>query len=299
MNTSTDNLLGEGAIDLRIVAARLWLRRWWMLASIILFSAIFAATALLMTPVYRASTVSVSASAERSGAGSLGSTLGQLGGLAALAGINVGGGVSQTEEALAVLVSREFTEAFIRDQKLMPVLLYDKWDRNANRWSGSEGDWPTLAQAFKYFDEDLRTVTHDKKSGLITLQIEWKDPVTAAQWANELIARLNAEMRARAIASTNASVGYLQNELAGTVAVDTRSAIARLMESQINQRMLANVTQEYSLRVVDRALPPDRRDVVRPKKLMLFLLGPALGALFGAFIVLMLSPLYVTQRRDG
>ncbi len=38
------------------------------------------------------------------------------------------------------------------------------------------------------------------------------------------------------------------------------------MEAQINQRMIANVTQEYALRVVDRALPADPKDVLRPEQ---------------------------------
>jgi uncharacterized protein involved in exopolysaccharide biosynthesis len=291
-------LHGEEGLDLRLLAGRLWAGRWWIVVSVVLFTAIFAAAAFLMTPVYRATTVLVPVSTERGGAGSLGSALGQLGGLAALAGI-MGDGGSQTDEALAVLVSREFTEGFIHDHNLMPELFHGKWDEATGRWRGDKADWPTPALAFKVFDEDIRAVVRDKKTGLITVTIEWRDRAKAALWTNELVARLNAEMRARAIASTNASVGYLQNELAATSTIDTRSAITRLMEAQINQRMFANVTQEYSLRVVDRALPPDPKDVVRPKKLLLVALGPALGLLFGAAGVLGITALLTSWRREG
>ncbi len=102
----------------------------------------------------------------------------------------------------------------------------------------------------------MRSVSKDKQTGLITLAIEWRDPVQAASWANELVARLNAEMRARAIARTSASIDYLQKELANTSEVETKRAMDRVMEAQINKRMLATVTEEYALRVVDRALPP-------------------------------------------
>jgi uncharacterized protein involved in exopolysaccharide biosynthesis len=132
----------------------------------------------------------------------------------------------------------------------------------------------------------VRTVTHDKKTDLVTVAIEWPDAAAAARMANELIARLNAEMRERAIVRTNAAVGYLQKELEATTAVDTRAAISRLMEAQINQRMYANVTQEYSLRVIDRAMPSDPKDVARPKKLMLLALGVTLGFALGALGVL-------------
>lgn len=251
----------------------------------ILFTGAFAAAAFVMAPVYRATAVMVPAAADRGIAGSLGSALGQLGGLASLAGITVGSGDSQTEEALAVLRSREFTEDFIRDQRLMPELFSRRWDQKSGQWRGNVAEAPTLAQAFKLFDESVRTVSQDKKTGLITLRIDWKDPQAAANWANALIARLNAEMRARAIAKSNASMGYLQKELAATSTVETRDAIGRLMEAQITQRMLANVTEDYALRVVDKALPPDPDDVLRPNKPLLVALGLVCGLMLGVFAV--------------
>jgi uncharacterized protein involved in exopolysaccharide biosynthesis len=91
---------------------------------------------------------------------------------------------------------------------------------------------------------------------------------------------------ARAIERTDAYVGYLQHELEGTSTVETRAAISRLMETQINERMLANVTKEYAFRVVDRALVPDPRDPASPKKTLVILLGCGLGLLVGILAVL-------------
>ncbi len=55
------------------------------------------------------------------------------------------------------------------------------------------------------------SISRDRKTGLITVQIDWRDAVKAARWGQyEIVARLNAEMRSRAIQSTNASVGYLE-----------------------------------------------------------------------------------------
>lgn len=168
----------------------------------------------------------------------------------------------------------------------MPELFHARWDAQAKTWRGSRGRWPTLANAFKLFDERVRRVSRDKTTGLITLEIRWRDRVRAAQWANRLVERLNAEMRTRATARTVASLGYLEKELRTTSAVETRQAISRLVEGQINQRMLANVTQEYAFRVVDRALPPDPLDMVWPQKVLLLLLGPFVGLVLGSFAVL-------------
>ena len=281
MSSWSETSYHDDAIDVRTLLATLWVRRLPILAATIVSTVLFGVSAFIMTPIYRAATVLAPVDANASDMGLLNSALGQLGGLAALAGINIGGSHSQAEESLAVLRSREFTEAFIREHDLMPELFHRKWDERRRTWRDAD-DAPTPAEAWKFFDRKVRRISQDKKTGLITLQIEWRDPVKAATWANALVERLNAEIRARAIVRTNASVGYLQKELESTVALDTRAAINRLMEAQINQRMFANVTKEYALRAVDRALPPDRKDRVRPRKAMMLVGGMLLGLLMGA-----------------
>jgi uncharacterized protein involved in exopolysaccharide biosynthesis len=276
----------EGEIDLRRVGARLWQGRRWLLTSLLCFTAAFAAAAIFMTPIYRAEVVLVPTNEQSSG--KLGSAVGQLGGgFAALAGLNFGATDQETEEALTVLKSREFTEAFIKDRNLMPVLFYGLWDAKNQQWKGDKKKWPTLARASKFFDKNVRNITHEKMTGLVRMTIEWKDPRMAADWANSLVERLNEEMRARAVARANASVQYLEQELAKTATVETRQAIGRLMEQQIDNKMFANVTTEFTFRVADRALPPDPRDKVRPQRLLLLVLGVTLGLLFGAFAVLL------------
>jgi uncharacterized protein involved in exopolysaccharide biosynthesis len=287
MSSADANLRIDGDADLRVLAALLWSGRWWILLSTTVFVVALGAAAQLMTPIYRATAVLVPARVE-GGMGSLGSALGQFGGLAALAGVDLSSDSSTTEEALAVLQSREFTERFIVENELLPKFFNSKWDSNAKRWSVGADDQPTLAEGYKYFDRRVRVVTQDAKTGLIRVQIEWRDPLEAASWANELVALLNAEMRARAIANSSASVGYLEKELEATMTVVVKEAIGRLMETQITQRMLANVTHEYAFRVVDKALPPDPDDIAKPQKLVMVVMGAAIGFLIGVVAVFLL-----------
>ncbi len=270
----------QETIDLRYLWAVIYDRRWWIAGSIGFFSAVFVTVAFLMTPIYRAVVVMVPAAQER-GQGSLSAALEQFGGLASLAGINVGGSSLETEEALAVLRSREFGERFIVERGLIPKFFPKTWDEAAKQWKVPENKRPTPARAFRYFDRNVRTVSQDKKTGLVSLEIDWKDRLEAADWANELVRRLNSEMRERAIARANAHLGYLDKALETVSTIETREAISRLTESQIKQRMLANVSQEYALRVIDKALPADRDDPARPRKVILAAVGFALGMFIG------------------
>jgi uncharacterized protein involved in exopolysaccharide biosynthesis len=274
-------------LDLNQLLLRLWRGRWWILASLALFTVMFTAVALMLTPIYRASTVLVSTSSERGSGGSLGSALGQIGSLAALAGITVGSGDTETEEALAVLRSREFTERFVSENNLLPKLFSKDWDVESGKWKVSAEDQPTLATANEYFAKKIRTVVRDTKTGLVTVQIDWRDRREAAAWANELVERLNAEMRARAISKSNAFISYLEKELSTTSLVDTRQAMNRLLDAQLNQRMLATVSKEYAFRVVDRALEPDPMDTVSLKVSLMIVLGGFTGLLMGVIAVLL------------
>ena len=54
-------------------------------------------------------------------------------------------------------------------------------------------DEPTEQKAIKSF-KSILSVDEDKKSGLISLSISWKDPEVAAQWANDLVKQLNEQL---------------------------------------------------------------------------------------------------------
>jgi uncharacterized protein involved in exopolysaccharide biosynthesis len=277
--------VADDVVDLRVLGRRL-LARWRLVVAIVaMFTAVFAAAAFLKTPVYRATTVLAPSGTQSSGRGLLNSALGELGGVAALAGISVGSPDPQTEEALAVLKSRELTESFVREWNLMPKLFAGRWDATNHRWKASRfGSPPTPARAFEQFELQIRSVTSDKKTGLITLQIDWKDRNEAAEWANELVRRVNEEMRSRAIAEADASMAYLGKEAQAAQTVTERDAIGRLMDTQIKQRMVATVSREYAFRVVDQALPPDEDDPVKPQKGVLIAEGFLLGAIVAGLV---------------
>jgi len=288
MSESPVNAEYVDVLDVRQLAARLAARRWWIIISTGFFLTVFTAVAFLLPPKYRAVTVVISAGLERNAiSGSASSIVGSLGGLASLAGVNIGGGDTATEESLAVLQSRGFTEAFISEKNLMPLFFAQKWDAGAGKWKIGEKKIPTLHKAFRFFDGGVRKVTEDKKTKLIKVQIDWKDRHEAADWANELVRRLNSEMRTRAIAKAEASLVFLEQELAVTTEIGERETLFRLMEAQIRQKMLATVTQEYAFRVVDTATAPDADESVRPRKLYMVAAGLFIGFMVGSLGVLM------------
>lgn len=285
MSVEAEDFPSSEPIDMGAVFAKLLDRRWWVIGSVALFAIGFGVVAFMMKPVYSSMVVLTPADAER-GANVVGGFANSaLGGLAS--GLGLGGPQNaEVEEALAVLHSRDFTERFITNQNLMPRLFAEKWDPATHNWKAEVKKPPTLNKAYRYFDTQIRTIIRDKKTGLITIEIDWTDRNEGAAWANELVRELNEEMRARAIAKAEASTHFLDKEAQNTSTVEARDAISRLMEAQVKQRMLANVTHDYSFRVVDKALPADSDEQIKPHKRVLVMVGALLGLVVGVFAVL-------------
>ena len=284
MTSAGIDTVQSGELSLRDVARIISARRRWIIWFTIVTTVACSLWALLSTSIYRASVVLVPVSPDRAIEG-IASALGQqFGGLASLAGINLAPRDSKLEEALAVLQSREFIERFILDHKLLPAFFPRKWDSRSQSWAVAEWRRPTLWKGYKYFSKEILVVERDKKTGLVMVSIDWKNRAEGADWANELIERVNAEMRERSLQAAILSTQYLEKERDQTQLVETRTAINHLIESEIRQKMLATVTKEYVFRVVDRALPADIDDVEKPKRIFLVLLGIIGGALVGSII---------------
>lgn len=275
----------QAHIRLTLLAERVIRRKWRVLVCVLSGAMIGIVWGLLMQPVYKASIVvmPVEQRDPSSGLGGLGGLSG-LGGLASLAGINLGGSSSVTYEALAVLQSREFAENYIQANNLLPDLFPDKWDARGRRWKVDAAHTPSAYDGWKLIHKRIMTVDRDEKTGLITLTMEWTDPVAAARWANGFIAEVNGEMRARAIQSANDRLGYLEKELTTTRAVEVRSAVESLMELEEQRRMLATVNLEYAFKTVDRAIPANVNDPVIKRRVVV-----ALGILFGITVGLMIA----------
>ena len=143
-----------------------------VIISITLFVTIAAvAVAFLMTPIYRAEVLLAPVSDEQQS--SMSAIASQFGGLASLAGINLGSSASNTDQVIATLRSRSFIGNFIAERHLMQVLFADKWDATNKTWNvSSQDDVPTALDAYKLFDDDILNVTTDKKTGIITLAVE-------------------------------------------------------------------------------------------------------------------------------
>ena len=127
------------------------------LSSVIVPSLVGLVYALVATSLFRADVIIISNQEEGE---SLVNLSKQYSGLAAIAGINIGGSgvVDKTDRSLAILTSRSFLEEFVQKQDLRKKLFPDVWNEEKNKWDGGE---PTAAQTYELLISNVIDVDVD------------------------------------------------------------------------------------------------------------------------------------------
>jgi uncharacterized protein involved in exopolysaccharide biosynthesis len=276
----------DEGLNLFEMGALMWANRWVVITTTAVMVGLSLIYVFVARDWYRAE-VLMKLADQKQNQGLLGGLSGGgLGGLASLAGIDIGG-ENKSAEPLAVLKSRDFAEAFIKDLDLLPAFFYRDWDASAKRWKSSDIDkQPDIRDGIKYFEKAILTIKEDKKTGLITLSVDWTDPATAAAWADLLVERANDRMRQRAIADADGSLRYLKQELAAATVLALQQSIARVLEIDLQKLALANADKEYAFRVIDHAQVPKRKWVEHPHRVLIVLAAFLLGVIgSGAFVI--------------
>ena len=253
-------------------------RNRWVIIAFVAACALGAALAGFLLPTKYTAVIVVSPVSSSSGGGQLGgisSLVSSFGDIASLAGISVGQD-SKRAQTLAVLESGALTESYIAANHLLPVLYSKLWDPVTGRWKvSSPAKVPTLWKANRYFGKKIRTVTLDPKTGIVTMTIVWTNAEQAAAWANGLVAMTNEYLRTQAIEDAQRNIDYLDQQAAKTTLVPVKEVIYNILESEINNEMLARGTKDYALKVIDPAQPPETPSSMKPATL--FVIGLAAG----------------------
>jgi uncharacterized protein involved in exopolysaccharide biosynthesis len=249
-------------ISLAFVWHVLWGHRWLIALCVAICGAIAVVLALTAIPIFRAQVV-VTETREQGATG--GSTLAsQLGNLA---GVNIRSS-SASQESLALLRSRRLAEEFISRRELVPLL------------APSEPGRQTLWWAALRFTQEVLFISEDTAAGTITVAVEWTDPQTASEWANDFVALANELMRMRAMDEATRSISYLEKQLERTDVVEVERALYNLIEAETKTLMLTNARIEYSFKVIDPSRPPEFR--TRPQRTTMVMFGGFVGLLIGA-----------------
>jgi len=294
-------LQNDDEIDLAELCRAIWAGKFLIIAISFIFAVTSVAFALSKPDVYKASVLLSPAASE--GAGGMGALAGQFGGLASLAGISLGGGgIDKTALALEIIKSRAFLETFIvKHNLLVPLMASEKWNRvedtlilDEEIYDVTNKKWvrevsypkmpkPSTWEAYQRLLE-LLSVSQDKTTSLVTINIEFYSPGISKQWLIWLVSDVNNFMREKDEKEAQASIDYLTNQLEQTEVSAMETVFYQLIEEQTKNMMLTKVSAEYVLKTIDPAQVPELK--AGPKRALIVVLGTMLGGILSVLIVL-------------
>ena len=293
----------DDEIDLRELFTVLWAGKIKIIAVTAVFAIASVIYALSVPNQYKAT--ALLAPAQSSGGG-LSGALGQLGGLASLAGVSIGGGESsEAQIAQEIMKSWNFIEGFIADNDLaVELFAAEGWSKGSNTlkingddYDVEKSEWliedddtgelrpPSSWKLFKAFSERL-AVSEDKKSGLVSVSIEYYSPQIAKQWLDMYVSAVNAHMQKRKVAEVTNNINYLQAQIEKTSIAEMREVFYTIIEEQTKNKMVAEASPEYAFVAVSPSMVPEEKS--QPKRALICILGTLLGGMLSVLLVLIM-----------
>lgn len=248
---------------------------------------------------------------EEASGGGLNNISGQLGGLASLAGISLGGdSTDQVTIAMEIIKSRQFIASFVTRNNLKRDLMAssewdaetnsliinsDLYDVNSDAWvrvtkNGRPAE-PTDLEVYERFIQ-LLNVERDSTTGLIKVSLEFYSPALAQEWLQLLIKQVNSDMRRREIQSTKENIAYLEEKVEHIGDIEMKSVFFQLIQEQTKQLMLAEVRSDFVFTIIDPPYKPELKHA--PRRALICLIA---GFLSGFLIVAWFTFIFLISPR--
>ncbi len=234
---------------------------------------------------------------------SMNTTSSSIGGLASLAGVSLAEETTEASVALEVIKSRLFTKEFIKKREiLVPLIAAKGWDKSSNKliidndlYDESSEKWvrnvsfpkktiPNDQEAFKYWKDEVFSISQDRKTGYISMSIEFFSPHISKDWATWIVEDINNTMRDQAVKEAQLSIEYLNNELNSTTSEELKSLFYLIIKDNTEKIMLAYSRPEYVFKVIDPPIAPYLKSY--PQRLIIVISSTIIGFFIGIFISL-------------
>lgn len=295
--------ISNDEINIQELLVTFWKGKWTIISSSLMAAVIAVIYTLSLPNIYKSE--ALLSPTEDNSRGSLNALAGQFGGLASLAGVNLGGSSgSKVTIALEILKSRQFIGEFIEVNGLKPVIYAaEEWNKttnsivyDSNLFIDKSNEWvhekntnktsePSLLEVYKKFQKENLSVTQDKETGLVKLSVKHISPFVAQKIASMLVESINSKMRQNDIGDAQKSIDYLSKALGDTNVADMQQVFYQLIEKQQQTKMLANVRDEYVLKVIDPPIVAEEKS--EPNRAIICILLTFIGSIFGISTVVL------------
>jgi uncharacterized protein involved in exopolysaccharide biosynthesis len=238
-----------------------------------------------MTNIYRSEATIAARESEQSTGKALSGALGGLGGFVA-SEIGLGGG-SDADKIEVLLKSRQLANLVVEKHSLLPVLFDKKWDAQKKTWM--ETPAPTFQDAYKVIKDTLLKVTRDRKTNVITVSIEHKDPGFARSMVQYYLTELSEGLRAKVLKDAQENMRFLTEQLNRTSDPLLREKIYNTLAKEIEKDTFARAQTYYGFYVLDPPIAPDLNKKASPRRSMILILSVVVTFFVAVFLAFFLE----------
>ena len=101
----------------------------------------------------------------------------------------------------------------------------------------------------------IYSVTENKKTGFVSISIDFYSPYIAKMWVDLIIEDINETMRIQAVEMANTSLNYLNEQINKTNISEIKIVLSELAKSETQKIMLSKSSPEYTTKQLIRFLP--------------------------------------------
>jgi uncharacterized protein involved in exopolysaccharide biosynthesis len=284
----------EDELDIKEIILALWSKKT-LITFITTTFAIFSVIYALWLPNVYTSSALLTVANEKS---SLSSKLGSYSALAGIAGVSLPRDTgNQSLEAMERIKSFDFfSQHFLPYIKLEDLFASKEWIEDEDKitydkkiFDDSKKKWvrndtpiiPSEQEAYEEYEKIL-SISEDKKTFFVTLSIQHHSPNIAKEWVEIIITNINESMRAENMKLSSKSIDFLNERSRTTNLKEIRDAISQLLQSQMQNLMLASASENYVYKIINSPIAPEEKSAP----------GRALICFFGTFLGLLVAMAY-------
>ncbi len=285
----------EDEIDLRELFATIWKHKIFLFLFVFIVTGLTIIYTLSIPNQYKVYTKLAPQEQQK------GVSLGGLGALASMAGINVGGssGVTPDVAFQNLLDDYAFMKNFIKKHHYDKILTSGALEKdyvfamnNKSVYqffhSKKENKKIDIFSIYKTFKSGF-SINTDKKTGLITISYTSPSRKFAYDVLNNFLADATEYLVNRNLKDINSKIAKYEKELKETQNLQLKADLAKLISSLIKQKVYINASKYYKVKVITDPYIPDVKDKVKPKRGLIVIVAFITSFILGIFLIFLIE----------
>ena len=236
-----------------------------------------------------------------------------LGGLAAMAGISLGGGTMTPDVAFQSLLNDyAFMQNFVQKNHIVSYYSRDDADKNYVFAFGFRGLYDLFHSKGKKEVKDKSTlvfstvervkgalsISSDKKSGLITISYTDPDRTYAPKVVNMFLKDASAYLVQNNLKNINNRLKYFQEEISKVAAFELRQSLSQMISQIVKEKVMMQSKEYYKCDLLTAPYAAYIKNKAKPKRGLILVVSFVTSMILGIFLVFFMSFIKENKNED-